>query len=260
MRNFIILFKKEMKESLRNGKWIWLPVVMMIMGIMQPITSYYMPQILEMAGNLPEGAVIDIPIPLGEEVLISTLSQYGTIGTLLFVLALMNVISQERQTGAIVFVVVRPVSAFQYIASKFVAQLFLLLVALAAGYLIAWYYTNLLFNYVPWTLMLGSLAVYSLWIVLISAVTIFFGTVLRNSGGIAGMSILFLATLSLSTTLLPKYMEWSPSNLSTEASKILLEGEWVSSTFLVSGSTLALSIVFFGLAVYLFNRLVRFGN
>src|SRR5690606_23959216 len=155
MRNFIILLKKEMKESLRNGKWIWLPVVMMIMGIMQPITSYYMPQILEIAGNLPEGAVIDIPTPSGEEVLISTLSQYGTIGTLLFVLALMNVISQERQTGAIVFVVVRPVSALQYIASKFIGQLFILLVALAAGYLFTWYYTNLLFNYVPWTLMLG---------------------------------------------------------------------------------------------------------
>ena len=107
MRNFIILFKKEMKESMRNGKWIWLPIVLMIIGIMQPITSYYMPQILEMAGNLPEGAVIDIPMPSGEEVLISTFSQYGTIGTLLFVLALMNVISQERQNG-LVFVVVRP--------------------------------------------------------------------------------------------------------------------------------------------------------
>ena len=260
MRNFIILFKKEMKESLRNGKWVWLPIVMMVIGMMQPITSYYMPQILEMAGNLPEGAVIDIPIPSGEEVLIATLSQFGTIGTLLFVLALMNVISQERQTGAIVFVVVRPVSVFQYIVSKYVAQLFILLVALAAGYLFTWYYTNILFNYVPWTLMLGSLIVYSLWIVLLTAVTLFFGTVLRNSGGIAGMSILFLAMLSLLTTLFPKYMEWSPSNLSTEASKILIEGEWGSSTLLVSVSTLTLSILLLGLAVYLFKKLVRFGN
>jgi ABC-2 type transport system permease protein len=260
MRNFIILFKKEMKESMRNGKWIWLPIVLMIIGVMQPITSYYMPQILEMAGNLPEGAVVDIPMPSGEEVMISTFSQYGTIGTLLFVLALMNVISQERQTGALVFVVVRPVNAFQYIASKYVAQLCILLVSLTASYLLTWYYTTILFNDVPWTLLLGSLAIYSLWIVLLTAVTLFFGTVLRNSGGIAGMSILFLSMISVLTTLFPKYMEWSPSNLSAEASKILLEGEWARSTLLVTGSTVALSILFFGLAVYVFKTFVRFGN
>ncbi|MED4475929.1 hypothetical protein [Oceanobacillus caeni] len=154
----------------------------------------------------------------------------------------------------------RPVSAFQYIASKYVAQLFILIVALVAGYLFTWYYTTILFNYVPWTLMLASLGVYSLWIVLLTAVTLLFGTVLRNSGGIAGMSILFLAMLSLLTTLFPKYMEWNPGNLSTEASKFLIEGEWGSSTVLVSVSTLTLSILFLGLAVYLFKKLVRFGN
>ena len=61
MNNFLILFKKEMKESMRNGKWIWIPVVFMIIGVSQPLTSYYMPQILEAAGNLPDGAVIEIP-------------------------------------------------------------------------------------------------------------------------------------------------------------------------------------------------------
>ena len=92
MKNFLTLFKKEMKESLRNGKWIWLPIVLIIIGISQPITNYYMPQILEAAGNLPEGAVIDFPTPTGEEVLMGTMSQYGMIGTLLFVLATMGVI------------------------------------------------------------------------------------------------------------------------------------------------------------------------
>ena len=101
MRNFLILFKKEMKESVRSGKWVWLPIVLMVIGLSQPLTTYYMPQILEMAGNLPEGAVIEIPKPSGEEVLIGTMSQYGTIGTLLFVLAMMGVISQERQTGSL---------------------------------------------------------------------------------------------------------------------------------------------------------------
>ena len=254
----MIPFKKEMKESVRSGKWIWLPIVLILIGISQPLTSYYMPQILEMAGNLPEGAVIDIPMPSGAEVLMGTMSQYGTIGTLLFVLALMNVISQERQTGSLSFVMMRPVSATEYMASKYMAQLCILLVSLAASYLLTWYYTNILFDPVPWNLMVVSLVVYSLWIVFLIAVTLFVGTLLRNSGGIAGASMMFLAVMSLLTTLFPKYMEWNPANLRAEASIILLEGEWLRSTSLVATSTLALSLLFFGLAVYAFKKFERF--
>ncbi|MCL7746691.1 ABC transporter permease [Halalkalibacter alkaliphilus] len=254
MNNFLVLVKKEMKESARNGKWIWLPVVLMIIGISQPLTSYYMPQILEAAGNLPDGAVIDIPTPTGEEVLIGVLSQYGTIGTLLFVLAMMGVIAQERQNGSLTLVMVRPVRAFQYIGSKFTAQLAILLVSLVASYMLTWYYTNLLFSSVSWTLMLSSLVVYSLWVVFIVAVTILAGTLLKSNGGIAGVSVLFLAVISLLTTLFPKYMEWSPGNIRGQASILLLEGEWVRSVWIVVGSTVGLSILFFLLAVFMFKR------
>ncbi|MDT8858764.1 ABC transporter permease [Alkalihalobacillus sp. MEB130] len=258
MKNFFVLFMKEMRESMRNGKWIWLPVVLIIIGISQPLTSYYMPQILEAAGNLPDGAVIDIPTPTGEEVLIGVMSQYGTIGTLLFVLATMGVISQERQNGSLMLVMVRPVSAFQYIASKFASQLVILLAALISSYVLAWYYTNLLFTSVSWTLMLGSLAVYSLWIVFIVAVTILVGTLLRNNGGIAGVSVLFLATVSLLTTLFPKYMEYSPGNIRAQASILLLEGEWVRSITNVVGTTVGLSVLCFLLAVVWFKRFERY--
>jgi ABC-2 type transport system permease protein len=260
MKNFLILFNKEMKESLRNGKWIWLPIVLMIIGVSQPLTSYYMPQILEAAGNLPEGAVIDIPTPTGEEVLIGTLSQYGTIGSLLFVLSMMGVISQERQNGSLTLVMVRPVSAIQYIGSKFLAQLSILFSSLAASYLLTWYYTNFLFNYVSWQLMLTSFLVYSLWIVFIAAVTIFAGTLLRSSGGIAGASILFLSLISLLTTLLPKYMKWSPASLREQASILLMEGPWDSASWLVVYSAIGLSLLLFSLAVFSFKRFESFGS
>lgn len=260
MKNFLILFMKEMKESLRNGKWIWLPIVLIILGVSQPITSYYMPQILEAAGNLPEGAVIDFPIPTGEEVLIGAMSQYGTIGTLLFVLATMGVIAQERQNGSLTLVMVRPVSALQYIASKCVAQLCILLAALAASYIFTWYYTNILFHPVPWKTMLGSLVVYSLWIVFIVAVTVLFGTLLKNSGGIAGVSVMLLAAISIATTLFPAFTQWSPGNIRAQASLILLEGQWLSSVWTVVWSTLGVSVALFSLAVYCFKRMESFGH
>ncbi len=243
-----------MTESIRNGKWIWLPIVLIIIGISQPLTSYYMPQILEMAGNIPDGATIDIPTPSGEEVLMGTLSQFGMIGTLLFVLAVMSVIAQERQNGSLTLVMVRPISALQYIGSKYVAQLVLLLVAFFLSYGFTWYYTNLLFSDVAWTVIISSFIVYSLWIVFVVAVTIFTGTVVKNNGGIAGASILFLGAISLLTSLLPRFMEWSPGNLRAAASMVLLEGVWSKDVWMVVSCTVALSVLFFALAVWRFKR------
>jgi ABC-2 type transport system permease protein len=204
MRNYITLFLKEMKESVQNGKWIWLPIAIIVIGISQPITTYYMPQILESAGNLPEGAIIEIPTPSGEEVLSSTLSQFGTIGTLLFVLASMGAISNERQNRALTLVMVRPVRPLQYISSKWSSQIIIALVSFLLSYGLSWYYTNLLFSPINWEAALGSFAIYSLWIIFILSLSILLGTCLKASSGIAGLSIVILGGLSVITGLFKK--------------------------------------------------------
>ena len=254
MNRFLTLLNKEFTELMRNGKWIWLPVVLMIIGISQPLTSYYMPQILDMAGNLPEGASITIPTPSGEEVLSGALSQYGTIGTLLFVLATMNVIAQERQNGSITLVMVRPVNEWQYLGSKTVAQLALLLLSLILSYSLTWYYTNLLFSPVDWTIFLSSLVIYCFWVLFVVSVTIFVGTIIRHSSGIAGVSLLFLALIGLLTSLLPKFMEWSPGNIRGEATKLLVEQQWGQSTWIVIGSTTGISFLLFIAGVMVLKR------
>ncbi|WP_166000772.1 ABC transporter permease subunit [Bacillus sp. Cs-700] len=258
MTRFLTLLNKEITELMRNGKLIWLPIVLMIIGISQPLTSYYMPQILDMAGNLPEGASITIPTPTGEEVLSGALSQYGTIGTLLFVLATMNVIAQERQNGSITLVMVRPVNEWQYLGSKTVAQLALLLLSLILSYCLTWYYTNLLFTPVDWQVMLSSLVMYCFWVIFVVCVTIFVGTILQHNGGIAGVSILFLSLISLLTSLLPKFMEWSPGNIRGEATKLLVEQQWTESAWTVIGSTATLSLLLFIAGVMVMRMYKRY--
>lgn len=258
MKNFMTLFHKELVESLRNGKWIWLPIAFIIIGISQPLANYYMPQILKSAGNMPEGTVIEIPTPTGEEVLSSTLSQFGSIGTLLFVLAAMGVIANERQNGSLTLVMVRPVSPFQYIVSKWAALLLISIVSLFLSYGLTWYYTNLLFNPVKWDAMLLSFAVYSLWVVFIISITILIGTVLKSAGGIAGVSILILGGLSLASGLFTKYTVWSPSNLRLQASGVLLEGELLENGWIVTGTTLGLSVLLIVIAALNFRRFEQF--
>jgi ABC-2 type transport system permease protein len=258
MKNVITLFLKEMTESTRSGKWIWLPIVFILIGVTQPLTSYYMPQILESAGNLPEGAVIEIPTPSGEEVLAGTLGQYGTIGTLLLILASMNAVSGERQSGSLTLVMARPVTPLQYISSKWIAHLFIALTSFTLSYALTWYYTNLLFSPVKWSSVLGSLAFYSLWIIFIISITIFAGTFLRSAGGIAGFSASLLALLTVSTGLLTKFMTWSPANIREHATYILMQEELLDKGFLVLGLTVVLSLLFVAFAIFNFKRFEQF--
>ncbi len=107
---FIVMVQKELLELVRSYKLLWVPLVYLLLGIMQPVSTYFMPVILEQAGSLPEGTVIEIPKPLGSEVLAQTLQQFGTLGVLVLVLVCMGTVSGERNNGTASLILVKPIS------------------------------------------------------------------------------------------------------------------------------------------------------
>src|SRR5690606_11651471 len=109
-----VLFKKEWIEMTRNFKILWIPLVFILLGIMQPVTSYYLPEIIKAAGELPEGAVFEIPMPTPQEVLVQTFGQYSQIGILVLVLAFMGIVAAEKNSGVSDIILVKPVSFANY--------------------------------------------------------------------------------------------------------------------------------------------------
>ncbi|MEC4200213.1 MULTISPECIES: ABC transporter permease [Bacillus] len=254
MNSFFMLFQKEWTESWRDGKLLWLPVILILLGLIQPLTLYYMPQIIDMAGNLPEGAVIDIPKPGSEEVMASTLSQFGTIGTAIFVFSVMGSIVHERNQGSLSLVMARPVSPLQYIGSKWLQQVLLVLVSFAVSYGLAFYYTNLLFGKVEINRFLFSLFVYSIWIVFVMSVTMFFGALFRHIGGIAGMSISSIAFVSLAGSLFPRFTEWMPDKAKSQADYFIMHGSWDNAFGWMVFSSLGIVLLLFMCTVFVFKR------
>lgn len=51
MNVMMTLLQKEWLEGWRSGKLIWLPIAMMIVGLTQPLTIYYMPEIIAHGGT-----------------------------------------------------------------------------------------------------------------------------------------------------------------------------------------------------------------
>lgn len=254
MNAFITLLQKEWLEAWRDKKLIWLPIVFSILAVSQPISLYYMPEILDKAGNLPEGAVINIPTPSGEEVLSSTLSQFGIIGTAIIVLSMMGIISHERNSGVLSMVMARPVQPLQYIGSKWVAHAVILMLSFGLGYGLAYYYTIVLFHDVSFSRFLLSFAVYAVWILFTMTVTLCVGTVLRKTGGIAGASLLLAAGLSLIGTLFPKLTTWSPVNAHAEATHFLLTGSGGDAFFSMVIMSSLLIVLFFFIATFCFKH------
>lgn len=254
MKIFWTLFKKEWQEAWHDKKLIWMPTVLSMLAISHPITNYFMPEILDKAGNLPEGTVIQIPMPSGEEVLAGTLSQFGLIGTAIFVLSAMGLIADERNSGSLTLMMARPVHTLQYIGSKWFSYALLYLLSFALSYGLAYYYTNLLFNDVALTRFIKSFSVYSIWIMFALTVTLFVGTLLKKTAGIAGASLVTAAAMAISSSLFPKYMGWSPSNAQDQAGSMLMTGKWADSFGTMAVTSIILIACMFAAACVVFKK------
>lgn len=257
MRSFV-LYKKELFAFWRSSKWIWLPIVFALLGVMQPLTMYYMPEILKATGGLPEGAVFELPTPSGGEVMAGVLSQFGTIGVVIIVAAVMGTIHSDRQRGTMSLIMSRPVSAWQYIISKWSAEVTILFVSLLFGYGLSAYYTNILFSEVSVGILLKSFFIYFIWICFIITVTLLGSLLFKQIGAVMGVSIVVIALLSLLDDFLEKYMKWSPSLLSTQASSLLVEGELFDYFWMNLVSSLGMIVALLFVVVFIFNRQERY--
>ena len=250
----VTLLKKELLEAWRDKKLIWLPVVLCCLAISQPISLYFMPQILEMAGNLPEGTVINMPTPTGKEVLIGTISQFSMIGTIIFVIGMMGAIVHERNSGVLSLIMARPVRAIDYIGSKFLSYSLLYVLSFTISYGLAYYYTNLLFSKVEFHLFMASLLIYLLWILFVVSITLIVGTLLNKPAGIAGGSLLIIGGLALFTSFFPKLSAWSPTTAQYHANEIILNGALHSSFYSMIIFTIVILLLLFFLTTYFFKK------
>lgn len=261
MSQFSIVWHKEMRESWQNRKWIWLPLVFILLGAMQPVSTHFMPQILKMSGGLPAGTVIHIPVPSSASVFAKAQSQYNSLGLLVLVLAFMGSISSERQQAVLELVMVKPVSHASYILAKWTAELCLTLAAMVLGDLAAWYYTVQLIGPLPIDHALLSACVYAFWLILIVTLTTFFSVWLNSPVANAFVTLLIAAILSVLAAVLN--WNWSPGALTAHATSVLTG--WTGAGaggILIGSSQMIWSLCLTGLlvivlligTVYLFRR------
>lgn len=223
MRTAWICYQKEMLESARSYKLLWVPIVFLLLGIMQPLSIYYLPEILVMSGELPKEAASLFTVPAPHEVVAQTLSQYSTIGLLVLILAGMNTAAGERLSGTGELLLARSVSPAALMAAKWASLMTLLVVSLVLGIAGSAYYTGQLIGPVDWSLVLSSGALYALWMGWVLSLVLPLGAFMRGPAA-AFVSLAAAAALTLLPGLFPSYMSWSPGRLSSLSAEWLVGG------------------------------------
>lgn len=250
---WITLFKKEMVEFWRNKKWIWFPLVMILLAIMDPISNYYLPQIIEATGGLPEGTTIELPDYTPPEVIMMSLGQFSSLGVLVIVLMSMGTIASERKSGVSELILVKPVAYRNYITAKWAALLVLVWGSLLIGILASWYYITILYG----DLALGSLLLvvlfYGLWLTLVVTVSIFYNTLFKSVGVVGFLSILTIMLVGLVTRIFGRFLSWSPIHLSDHIFDMLMMDHMSSELFATALVTLAMTIVLLILSIFTFK-------
>ncbi|MBT2695655.1 ABC transporter permease [Bacillus sp. ISL-55] len=254
MKQWFTLLNKEFLEMARNYKWIWMPITFILLGVMDPLTTYYLPEILNSVGGLPEGAVVEIPEPSAQEIFIMSLGEYQMIGILIIALSMMGTVAGERKSGVAQLILVKPVSFFSYITSKWAAALILILVSLFLGMLASWYYTGVLFEFIPFGAFMESFGIYSLWLILVLSFVILCSAMFMQpvAAGMVALITVFIFTIIGGS--LQHLLEWSPTQLLSYVSVRLITEKWPEHVWPATGITLTMTVLFVLLAIYIFKR------
>lgn len=229
------MLKKEFLEMIRNYKIITIPILFIFLGAMQPITYYYLPDILKMA-TLPEGAIMEIPLPTPSETIYSIYSQFNQLGLLILVLISMGAIANEVKSGVAENIFVKPVSLKSYILSKWIAYYSLTIISTLLGILMGMFYTNQLIGETSWTIVIQSTFIFILYLLFFVGLNLTLSSIF-TSGLLAGAITIITAivigifsALPFDTWYLPSYLlKISHNNLNQLPS----EGFWLSITITI---------------------------
>jgi len=251
---WLTLFKKEVNESWHNKKIIWVPLVFILLTTMDPISYYYLPELIELSGGVPEGTIFELPKMSGEEVIKMSLDQLSMFGTLLICFITMGAIAGERKSGTLEMMLAKPIKATHFITSKWIADYLLIFCSLAIGLSFSWYYISILYSKLAISTMVGILFFYGLWLLLLVSISIFYNSFLPSSGMVIGCTVSTIILMSITNMVLGHKWSMFPNQMSTHLAQFLHDGTITTQLIGTAVITFILSVILILSSIFLFKK------
>lgn len=251
---WMTLFKKEMHEKWHNKMVIWFPLLFILLMIMDPLTYYFLPELMKMVGGVPEGVIFELPELTATEVIFISLEQMSFLGTITIGLITMGTIAGERKSGLLEMMLTKPISSLHFIMSKWISYALLIVGAFFIGLLSCIYYVAILYEQLPLTAILQIFFFYSVWLIFVLSISFFYNSFIRTPGVVLALTITTLACLSLLNQLFGHVLTMFPSQLSHHLETTLLTGTINRELIGTASVTTCCSVLLVLLAIFLFEK------
>lgn len=251
---WMTLFKKEMHEKWHNKMVIWFPLLFILLMIMDPLTYYFLPELMEVVGGVPDGAIFELPELTATEVIFISLEQMSFLGTITIALVTMGTIAGERKSGLLEMMLTKPIRSLHFITSKWILYVLLIVGAFFIGLLSSVYYVAILYDQLPLTTILRIFFFYSTWLIFVLSISLFYNSFIRTPGVVFACTIATLACLNLLNQLFGHILTMFPNQLSHHLEATLLTGTISRELIGTASVTTICSLLLVLLAAFLFEK------
>lgn len=213
MKALLAFIKKEWMEHFRSGRLVFLGLLFVLLGIMNPAAAKLTPWLLEMMADSLEASGISVAA-----VTVSAMDSWAQffknmpMALIAFVLLESSIFTKEYQSGTLVLALTKGLDRYKVVVSKTVVVSVLWTIAYWGAFGITYAYNayfwdnsivhNLLFAVTCWWL-------FGLWVILLM---LLFSTLLTsNTGVLLGTGGIVLVSYLLG--LFPKLTEYLPTPL-----------------------------------------------
>lgn len=253
MSSFLAFTKKEITEQVRSGKLMFLCILFVLFGIMNPAIAKMTPWLLEvMSESLAESGMTVTAVEVSAMDSWVQFFKNIPMALIAFVLLEGSIFTKEYQTGTLILSLTKGLERYKVVVSKTIVLMLLWTAGYFACFGITYGYNAYFWdNSVAKSLMFS---VISWWLfgVLVVSLIVLFSTLLASSTGVfLGVGAVVMVFYMLA--LIPKFSEYLPTMLTDGNSLIygIMTFDDYTKALIVSVVTIVASLV---ISIPIFNK------
>lgn len=251
MKSYIAFLKKEGIEAVRTHKLMVIIIVFLLIGMLNPITAKFTPQILE--EFMPEGMVININEPTAVDSWMQFFSNVPQMGLIVLVILFSGIMSNEFSKGTLVNMLTKGLSRKVVIYSKFSMALIIWTISYVLCFLVTFMYTKYFWD----TSIISNLllSIFLLWLFgafLVS--TIILGGVMFKSNYACLLFAGVMVAAMFLINIIPVVSEYNPVFLVSNNMELIMDKIDVKKALWPIITTLAIILTEVYASIRIFNK------
>lgn len=222
MNGFIAVLGKELREQWRTYRFLVALALIGLFGLLSPLMAYFMPEMFKMIPG-GEAFVGMIPAPTVTDALGQYIKNTSQFAIILAILLPMGAVVQEKEKGTAALMLSKPLPRGSFLLAKFAAYTLVFGVSILVAGLAGYYYTGLLFEFLPFGKWMAMNALLLLYTLVYVALTLFFSTLGKSQAFAGGLSLAVLALLAIFGAF-PSLAQYLPAHLVTWSATLWVPG------------------------------------